>query len=78
MVLIHGHTSGKQIEIYICIRDDLPTSVHNPKYYHTCPYTYSLYHYVMPLIGPLWISHVDVIKSKHFPRYWPYVRGIHR
>ena len=20
----------------------------------------------------------DVIKSKHFPRYWPFVRGIHR
>ena len=23
-------------------------------------------------------SHVDVIKSKHFPRYWPFVLGIHR
>ena len=22
--------------------------------------------------------HVDVIKWKHFPRYWPFVRGIHR
>ena len=22
--------------------------------------------------------HDDVIKWKHFPRYWPYVRGIHR
>ena len=22
--------------------------------------------------------HVDVIKGKHFPRYWPFVRGIHR
>ena len=22
--------------------------------------------------------HDDVIKSKHFPRYWPFVRGIHR
>ena len=22
--------------------------------------------------------HVDVIKWKHFPRYWPYVPGIHR
>ena len=26
--------------------------------------------------GP--ISHDDVIKWKHFPRYWPFVRGIHR
>ena len=24
----------------------------------------------------LW--HDDVIKCKHFPRYWPFVRGIHR
>ena len=25
-----------------------------------------------------WIYHDDVIKWKHFPRYWPFVRGIHR
>ena len=24
------------------------------------------------------INHDDVIKWKHFPRYWPFVRGIHR
>ena len=24
------------------------------------------------------ISHDDVIKRKHFPRYWPFVQGIHR
>ena len=24
------------------------------------------------------ISYDDVIKWKHFPRYWPFVRGIHR
>ena len=23
-------------------------------------------------------SHDDVIKWKHFPRYWPFVKGIHR
>ena len=23
-------------------------------------------------------SHEDVIKFKHFPRYWPFARGIHR
>ena len=27
------------------------------------------------LVQPL---HDDVIKWKHFPRYWPFVRGIHR
>ena len=26
----------------------------------------------------LCIFHDDVIKWKHFPRYWPFVRGIHR
>ena len=25
-----------------------------------------------------WFCHDDVIKWKHFPRYWPFVRGIHR
>ena len=25
-----------------------------------------------------WPLHDDVIKWKHFPRYWPFVRGIHR
>ena len=24
------------------------------------------------------VHHDDVIKWKHFPRYWPFVRGIHR
>ena len=24
------------------------------------------------------VEHDDVIKWKHFPRYWPFVRGIHR
>ena len=26
----------------------------------------------------LQVLHADVIKWKHFPRYWPFVRGIHR
>ena len=25
-----------------------------------------------------WLVHDDVIKWKHFPRYWPFVQGIHR
>ena len=28
-------------------------------------------------LGPA-STHDDVIKWKHFPRYWPFVRGIHR
>ena len=31
-----------------------------------------------PLIGTEISKHNDVIKWKHFPRYWPFVRGIHR
>ena len=27
---------------------------------------------------PFYMWHDDVIKWKHFPRYWPFVRGIHR
>ena len=26
----------------------------------------------------MFVSHDDVIKWKHFPRYWPFVPGIHR
>ena len=26
----------------------------------------------------VYFTHDDVIKWKHFPRYWPFVRGIHR
>ena len=29
-------------------------------------------------LGLWYIVHDDVIKWKHFPRYWPYVWGIHR
>ena len=42
----------------------------------------------VPLLWQLWKSmtqygikytqHDDIIKWKHFPRYWPFVRGIHR
>ena len=30
------------------------------------------------LILTKFVDHDDVIKWKHFPRYWPFVRGIHR
>ena len=30
------------------------------------------------LLFPWHIYHDDVIKWKHFPRYWPFVQGIHR
>ena len=30
------------------------------------------------LLHTLYLWHDDVIKWNHFPRYWPFVRGIHR
>ena len=33
---------------------------------------------VSPLSSHGYSHHDDVIKCKHFPRYWPFVRGIHR
>ena len=33
---------------------------------------------VMDITYNMTYHHDDVIKWKHFPRYWPYVRGIHR
>ena len=46
--------------------------------HHICQF-----HKIVPGTWPLNKWHVpwildDVIKWKHFPRYWPYVRGIHR
>ena len=40
-------------------------------------------HFIMNVItsmlgGARRSNHDDVIKWKHFPRYWPFVRGIHR
>ena len=48
------------------------------KLVHCCQLSYTvwcrLYAY-QPCLGQ---NHDDVIKWKHFPRYWPFVRGIHR
>ena len=33
---------------------------------------------IRPCIPWITLSHDDVIKLKHFPCYWPFVRGIHR
>ena len=42
----------------------------------------SWYHHVAPLLSEhrrtVTEEDDDVIKWKHFPRYWPFVRGIHR
>ena len=45
-------------------------------------YDVSMPQWVNTLVKPsrvnLLTAHDDVIKWKHFPRYWPFVRGIHR
>ena len=36
------------------------------------------YHTILSTTGNIFVTHVhDVIKWKHFPRYWPFVLGIH-
>ena len=52
------------------------TSNHTPQYIWdviTCPWP-------RPICwdGSAEATHDDVIKWNHFPRYWPFVRGIHR
>ena len=41
---------------------------------------YVIWRYCLGIIGSDdgLLPHDDVIKWKHFPPYWPYVRGIHR
>ena len=40
---------------------------------HFCPWIWKRFCFVVVLS-----CHDDVIKWKHLPRYWPFVRGIHR
>ena len=46
-------------------------------YRHQCNF-YSSHSTLWQKISMVQFVHYDVIKWKHFPRYWPFVRGIHR
>ena len=46
--------------------------------HHTHGHWYSKYAILLVKSPKFCISHDDVIKWKHFLRYWPFVRGIHR
>ena len=46
------------------------------KHAHDCVMHFHLFHCSWWI--HVYYSHDDVIKWKHFPRYWPFVRGIHR
>ena len=59
---------------YVMLRYDLLSHVISR---HVLSYHIVSYHDIWIIL--MWyISHDDVIKWKHFPRYWPFVRGIHR
>ena len=53
---------------------DNPTGLMLALKFHICIYVY-IYIYIYIRDPKL---HDDVIKWKHFPRYWSFVRGIHR
>ena len=51
----------------------------------SAPMSYSICEWMIPYLSlvarwrdSIWPTHDDVIKWKHFPRYWPFVWGIHR
>ena len=49
--------------------------------FKTCPVRTKVYVYIYAPIRPYVLTrsiHEEVIKWKHFSRYWPFVRGIHR
>ena len=43
----------------------------------TEPLKANMYH-IAPSGKFVFVAHDDIIKWKHFPRYWPFVQGIHR
>ena len=59
-------------------------SLYLPKFWKH-EYLMAILHYKLVTLPHLLVTachfrwpHDDVIKWKHFPRYWPFVRGIHR
>ena len=47
----------------------------------SCAWSWQTEHWLVNCLLPdiiVSVAHDDVIKWKHFPRYWPFVRGIHR
>ena len=72
-----------------CVKTGMaPVLLRNKHYFYKrikmqCRVTKYLYHqsqYRIAWVGTclIHVAHEDVIKWKHFPRYWPFVRGIHR
>ena len=58
-----------------CLNKDIYNTWHN-----VCT-RFSFALFIFACANTLWwvcVTHDDVIKWKHFSRYWPFVRGIHR
>ena len=49
----------------------------NMKYIDSCWYC-PVYTTAIEIKSPQFLLHDDIFKWKHFPRYWSFVRGIHR
>ena len=54
--------------------DDVIVSTFGPANHNTMTWRPCLY----PTDSPTTTIHDDVTKWKHFPRYWPFMRGIHQ
>ena len=63
-------------KVNLCIYD-LFHGIHNCTPLLTSRFLYSISS-ILTSVKCLETNHDDVIKWKHFPRYWPFVRGIHR
>ena len=64
VIINYGHREYK-----LCLK---------PILWHYSGYQYVTKHLARNLSNYFNWQHDDVIKWKHFPRYWPFVRGIHR
>ena len=56
----------------------MPNTQNKYRYFNSAPVTYmgvQVNPSAVPILGA---DHDDVMKWKYFPRYWPFVRGIHR
>ena len=73
------HATYKKISCYDSMKDNIKIYI----FYHlSIPSKVTCFETVMQFEFAKVITetdrHDDVIKWKHFPRYWPFVRGIHR
>ena len=64
-----------QLYMTVIFRWIHPVYVHHSDILHPWLSTHEIQEWIFPLQGPY---HNDVSKGKHFRRYWPFVRGIHR